>query len=123
MDYGWFETSLNVADIAESVAFYERLGFARVDGDFAMKTITLQKGDCRISLYEGHLNPARPQLIFWQGDVEAITRDLEQKGVAFHRRLIKDDHGGVGSLLFDPDGHPLYFVNIPGVTRREPDSR
>jgi len=32
MDLGWFDVGLNVQDIARSLAFYQALGFAQVDG-------------------------------------------------------------------------------------------
>jgi predicted lactoylglutathione lyase len=119
VDFGWFETSLPVADIAKSVAFYETLGFRQCDGSIESRNVTLQKGDCRLALFQGHLDPARPQLIFWQGDVEAIAADLQAKGVEIGK-MVRDKTPGVGAMVFDPDGHPLYFVNIPGETRQEP---
>ena len=33
MDLGYFETSLDVRDIARSLTFYQALGFEAVDGD------------------------------------------------------------------------------------------
>ena len=116
MDFGWFEISLPVEDIAKSVAFYEALGFKQCDA--LERNVTLQKGDCRLSLYQGHLDPARPQLIFWQGDVDAIKSYVESRGVAIDKAV--QDEKGKGVMLIDPDGHPLYFVNIAGVKRVEP---
>jgi len=115
---GWFELSLDVQDIGRSVAFYDKLGFRMVD-DSVERNVTLQNADCRISLYQGYLDPAQTQLIFWQGDVEAIARDLIAKGMTFAKGPSTDDKG-TGAMLFDPDGHPLYFVNIRGVRRRGP---
>ena len=119
MDLGWFEVSLNVADIARSVAFYETIGFRIASGGVESRNVTVQKGDCRLGLYQGHLDPDRPQLIFWQGDVGAIAADLTSKGLAFDRGPRSDDRG-TGAMLIDPDGHPIYFVNIGGVTRKDP---
>jgi catechol 2,3-dioxygenase-like lactoylglutathione lyase family enzyme len=112
MDLGWFETSLDVQDIVKSVAFYETLGFRHVEGDIAVRTVTLNRGDCRLTLFQGHLDPARTQLIFWQGDVEAIAREATAKGFVFQRgpNVSKD---GASAMLFDPDGHPLFFINMP----------
>lgn len=121
MEFGWFELSLPVQDIATSVVFYGNLGFRQVDGGVPLRHVTLEKGDCRIALYQGHLDPARPQLIFWQGDVEAIARALEARGLEFEKPPAKDGAGGVGAMLRDPDGHPLYFVNLPGVQRERSD--
>lgn len=112
MDLGWFETSLDVRDIAKSVAFYQTLGFQHLEGDVAVRTVTLNRGDCRLTLFQGHLDPARTQLIFWQGDVEAIAREISAKGLVLQRgpNVSKD---GASAMLFDPDGHPLFFINMP----------
>jgi catechol 2,3-dioxygenase-like lactoylglutathione lyase family enzyme len=118
MDLGWFEVSIPVGDIARSREFYRKLGF-RVADDSIERNATLQNGDCRLSLYQGYLDPARSQLIYWQGDVEAIANDLTGKGLRFGRAPASDEKG-TGAMLFDPDGNPLYFVNIKGVTRQEP---
>jgi len=118
MDLGWFEVSLNVHDIKRSLAFYQTLGFQVVDGNVDVRHVTLQKGDCRISLYQGYLDPPETQLIFWQGDINAIACELDSKGLRFERGPAKGDDGGTGALLRDPDGHPIYFVNMPGVQRK-----
>ncbi len=114
---GWFEISLNVEDIARSVTFYKTLGFALVDGSIEARYVTLQKHDCRIGLYQGFLDPPETQLIFWQGDVPAIANDLTNAGLRFERGPTKGDGGGTAVLLRDPDGHPIYLVNMPGITR------
>ena len=119
-DLGWFEVSLNVQDIGRSLAFYQTLGFQLVDGSVELRNVTLQKGDCRIGLYQGYLDPPETQLIFWQGDVDAIARDLVGRGLRFERGPTKGDDGGAGALLKDPDGHPIYFINMPGVLRKGP---
>jgi hypothetical protein len=70
-DLGQFEAALNVSDIDRTRAFYEVLGFQRVDdGRHAPGIVTLRRADCRISLYQGHLDPRETQLIFWK----AISR-------------------------------------------------
>ncbi len=111
IDLGWFEFSLPVADTNKSIAFYENFGFRRVG-----ETNTLVNNDCRIALFGLWLE--RPQLIFWQGDVDAIERELTARGLKFQPRF--NDGKGTGAMLFDPDGHPLYFINKPGETRKEP---
>ena len=120
LNLGWFAVSLDVKDIAKSLEFYRKLGFQQVDGGVELRHAALQKGDCRIGLYQGHLDPAETQLMFWQGDVRAITKALGEQGLSFERELT-DEHGGSGALLRDPDGHPIYFVNLPGATRRDVD--
>jgi len=114
MDLGRFETSLAVTDIARSLAFYQALGFRRTDGDIEIRNLTLRKGDCRLSLYQGFLDPPRTQLIFWQGRVAANARTLIARGLAFddgHPRSAED--GGAAGMLRDPDGHPIYLIYMP----------
>jgi len=115
VEFGWFEPSLAVHDIGRSRAFYETLGFEVVD-DSVERNMTLRNNDCRLSLYQGYLRPARSQLIFWQGDVRSIAGHLAAKGLSFESGPASDDKG-TGAMLIDPDGNPLYFVNIHGVTR------
>jgi len=118
MEFGWFEVSFDVKDIDRTRAFYEKLGFEVLGRDAGGRVVTLQKADCRICLYQGFLDPPETQLIFWQGDVEAIAKDLMDKGLRFEKQPLTGDGGGVGALLRDPDGRPIYFVNLPGVTRQ-----
>lgn len=131
MDLGRFETSLAVADISRSLDFYKTLGFRQTDGDVEIRNVTLRKGDCRLSLYQGFLEPPRTQLIFWQCKVAANARSLIAKGLRFdegHPRSAED--GAAAGMLRDPDGHPIYliympffFVNDPAHTRKAPPYR
>ena len=113
MDLGRFETSLDVKDVEKSLAFYKALGFRQGDGGVDIRNVGLRKGDCRLSLYQGYLKPAETQLIFWQGNVEAIAGDLTSKGVRVEEGWPKKDKNGSAAMLKDPDGHPLYFINLP----------
>jgi catechol 2,3-dioxygenase-like lactoylglutathione lyase family enzyme len=117
---GWFELSLVVQDVVRSRAFYEKLGFRLCDTGDEGRSVTLQNNDCRIALFQDGLYPAETQLTFWQGDIEAIGRDLTAKGLAFERGPARGADGGVGALTRDPDGHAICFVNRPGETRKEP---
>jgi len=114
MDLGRFETGLDVKDIGRSLAFYRALGFRHVDGGVEIGSVGLRKGDCRLTLFQGHLQPPRTQLIFWQGDVAAIGRDLIGKGLRFEDGDPRsDDRGNAAAMMMDPDGHPLFFINMP----------
>jgi catechol 2,3-dioxygenase-like lactoylglutathione lyase family enzyme len=115
MNLGWFVVSLNVRDIERSVEFYEKLGFQIATGSVESRVVTVQKGNCRLALYQGFLDPPVTQLIFWQGDVDEITGYLTNKGL--HWEPSKAKGPGKGAMLMDPDGHPLYFVNIPSKAR------
>lgn len=121
VDLGWFVVSLNVGDIKRSVAFYQALGFEIANGSVESRVVTITKGNCRLALYEGLLDPPVTQLIFWQGDVDAITSELTSKGL--HVEPSKAKSPGKGAMLMDPDGHPLYFVNKPGMTEESVSNR
>lgn len=105
-------------DIVATRDFHVKRGFDVLSEAFDGYVVTLQKADCRLCLYLGFLDPPETQLIFWQGDVEAIAEDLSGKGIRFEKGPSRDEDGGVGALLRDPDGRPVCFVNLPGVTRR-----
>jgi lactoylglutathione lyase len=110
MDLGYFEISLDVQDIAASLAFYEKLGFETVEGGVDIRTVTLQKGGCRLGLYQGYLQPAETQLIFWQGDIPALAAEVEGAGLSvFHGPNYNDT--GAAFMLKDPDDHPIYVIN------------
>ena len=80
----------------------------------------MQSGECRIGLFQGHLNPPGPQLIFWQGDYFALAQEIEGKGPVWERGPLHDAASGhSGGAMYDPDGQFLYFVNIPGFERRQ----
>jgi len=130
MDLGYFETSLPVADIERSMAFYEALGFARVEYAEDAGTATMIRGDCRLGLFQGHLDPDRAQLIFWQGPVEDVAAKAERAGLTFLTALKGDAEGGAACMLQDPDGHPLFFIRMktfypqyPAHTKAAPAER
>ncbi|HZC15307.1 MAG TPA: VOC family protein [Caulobacteraceae bacterium] len=110
MDLGYFEISLDVADIARSLEFYEKLGFEKVEGGVDIRTVTLQKGGCRLGLYQGYLQPAETQLIFWQGDIPALAAEVELAGLSFFHGPNYNDTGAA-FMLKDPDDHPIYVIN------------
>jgi catechol 2,3-dioxygenase-like lactoylglutathione lyase family enzyme len=112
MDLGYFETSLPVADIVRSMSFYEALGFERAEYAEDAGTATMLRGDCRLGLFQGHLAPARTQLIFWQGDVEAVAAEAGRLGLRPLTPLKQDAEGGAAVMLEDPDGHPLFFIRM-----------
>jgi catechol 2,3-dioxygenase-like lactoylglutathione lyase family enzyme len=115
---GWFEFALDVKDIARSEAFYRKLGFEVVIRETKGTRVTLENGECRVGLYQGHLNPTGPQLIFWQGDNFALGRELEGKGPVWDRGPSRNaDNGHSAGGIYDPEGRFLYFINIPGLER------
>jgi catechol 2,3-dioxygenase-like lactoylglutathione lyase family enzyme len=113
MDLGAFEAALPVQDLKRTTAFYEGVRFVREGGDIEVGVAELRRGDCRVCLYQGQLDPDRLQLIFWQGDIDAIAAMVEAAGIPFFRGPNKADDGGGSFMLLDPDGHPLFFIFMP----------
>ncbi len=118
MYLGWFELGLDVRNIEKSLKFYEALGFQLVEGSIEERTVTLQKDDCRLALYQGYIKGN--QLIFRGGDVRNIAHEATQKGLSFETEPFVGDDGGTGAMLRDPDGNGVYLVNHPGEVRRGP---
>jgi catechol 2,3-dioxygenase-like lactoylglutathione lyase family enzyme len=131
MNIGWLETSFAVADVALTSAWYEALGFQFVESNDGGMTRTLQAGaDCRLALYQGVLDPAESQLVFWNGDVETAADRLQAAGFAFVRPSTHVDHtdargmvrlpnGDASFMVRDPDGQLLYVIRMAEVTRKE----
>ncbi|THD79346.1 MAG: hypothetical protein E7812_09745 [Phenylobacterium sp.] len=113
MDLGAFEAALPTRDIARTLAFYEGLGFARQGGAVELGNFTLRRGDCRLGLYQGHLQPDEVQLVFWQGEVAAIAAHVQANGTPFETELRTAADGAAAFMIKDPDGHPLFFIYMP----------
>ncbi len=128
MNVGWLETSFLVADVARTAAWYEKLGFQQVDSADEGKSRTLEAGDCRLALYQGILNPAETQLIFWNGEVEACAARLVASGAQLLRLpelsdkyapdgVVQMPNGDASFMVRDPDGQLLFVIRMAEVTR------
>lgn len=111
LDRGVFQVSLPVKDLATTVAFYELLGFHSADSDPVERVLGMSNGQDRICLYQGHLDPVELQLIFWQGDIDAVAETVRREGLGFFREPGRDADGA-GFMLKDPDGRPLFFITM-----------
>jgi catechol 2,3-dioxygenase-like lactoylglutathione lyase family enzyme len=131
MNAGWLETSFTVANAAITAAWYQKLGFQIVDSIEEGRCITLEAGDCRLALYQGFLEPAQAQLIFWNGDVEACAEKLAAAGAEILDRpprppavattikgLNKDPNGDAAMMVRDPDGQPIYLIRMAEAMHR-----
>jgi catechol 2,3-dioxygenase-like lactoylglutathione lyase family enzyme len=104
MELGRFSVSLAVEDIAASRAFYEKLGFAAVDGKPVDGWLILANGDTYIGLFQGMFE--KNILTFNPTDVRAIQTQLQEQGIT----LIEQAEPGEGPAhitLADPDGNPI----------------
>ena len=110
LDRGFCQVSLPVKDPDRTAAFYEPLGFRRKESDDP-RVAPLTNGDCRICLYQGYLDPDELQLNFWQGDLDAVAAVARREGMTFYREPNSDERGA-GFMLTDPDGRPVFFINM-----------
>jgi catechol 2,3-dioxygenase-like lactoylglutathione lyase family enzyme len=110
LDRGFFQVSLPVKDPDRTAAFYELLGFRRATSDDP-RVAPLTNGECRICLYQGCLDPDALQLNFWQGDIDAVAAIARREGMTFYREPDRDEYGA-GMMLTDPDGRPVFFINM-----------
>jgi lactoylglutathione lyase len=107
MELGKFELCLNVANLAKSVDFYEKLGFSVVRGYADEGWLVLDGSGTTIALYQGHI-PAN-QLNFRGQDIFELSAKLEENGLRFNTVANVEPDGTVGAVLLDPDGNQIYL--------------
>ncbi len=117
MDLGAFSISLNVADLAASLAFYGKLRFAVVGGDETQNWLILRNGDHTIGLFQGMFD--KNILTFNPGwdkdanelddftDVRDLQAQLKAAGVEFLEEVDVMSTGPAGFIIVDPDGNPI----------------
>jgi catechol 2,3-dioxygenase-like lactoylglutathione lyase family enzyme len=117
LDRGFCQVNLPVKDPDRTAAFYELLGFRRKAGNDP-RTAALTNGECRICLYQGYLDPEELQLNFWQGDIDAVAAVARRENLTFYREPGRDA-AGAGMMLTDPDGRPVFFINMAKYSARD----
>ena len=117
MDLGAFSISLNIADLAASRAFYEKLGFAVVGGEATQNWLILRNGDHTIGLFHGMFE--RNILTFNPGwdqhanqldeytDVRDLQTRLQEIGVEVLDGADLTTTGPASFIVSDPDGNPI----------------
>jgi catechol 2,3-dioxygenase-like lactoylglutathione lyase family enzyme len=86
------EVSVYAPDPAESLAFYERLGFAQVTTGEAFPYPYAAVGDGRLAIgLHGRELPQSPLIAFVLPDLRAELRVLEQRGIEVLDRRLGDD--------------------------------
>ena len=117
MNLGNFSVSLAVKDIAESRAFYEKLGFHVIGGDQAKKWLILQNDTATIGLFQGMFE--KNTLTFNPGwdrnaktlakfdDVRDIQQSLKERGLTLKMEADPASTGPASVVLLDPDGNPI----------------
>lgn len=116
VELGVFSMSLNVADLARSRAFYEKLGFEVTGGDAEGGWLILKNGETTLGLFSGMFE--RNMLTFNPGLTPRMERiedytDIREIAKAFEAAGIEVDQGPEGDsgrasiMLTDPDGNPI----------------
>jgi catechol 2,3-dioxygenase-like lactoylglutathione lyase family enzyme len=105
VELGHFSVSLAVKDIKASRAFYEKLGFAVIDGDEAQNWLIMRSGDAKIGLFQGMFD--HNILTFNPSDVRAIQRKLKAEGVTLTLEADEATTGPAHITLIDPDGNAI----------------
>ena len=117
MTLGAFSTSLNVKDIAASIAFYKTLGFDIFHDNSEHNYCILKNGDTLLGLFQGHIpantltfNPgwdhnAQPYGDF--EDVRAIQKRLQDAGIELTATCDPDSAGPAHIMLMDPDDNAI----------------
>jgi catechol 2,3-dioxygenase-like lactoylglutathione lyase family enzyme len=117
MHLGAFSMSLNVKDLAASVAFYENIGFEHFHGTVEDGWMMLHMGGTVLGLFEGIIeknmltfNPgwdqgAQPLAEFT--DVRDIQKMLKANGIEIKEELDESTSGPGEILVIDPDGNPV----------------
>ena len=126
MELGAFSLSLNVADLAASRAFYEKLGFVAIAGEPEQGWQILRNGGRTLGLFQGHI-PANT-LTFNPGwtdsaeamdsfeDVRSLQAKLEEQGVDIISRA-SNGTGPASFVIADPDNNHILIdqhVYAPG---------
>jgi len=116
MNLGAFSLSLNVKDIKESYAFYQKLGFTQMGGNIDQLWLILKNGEAIIGLFQGMIeqntltfNPGWSQegkQVDPYDDVRKIHELLVKENIEVDAH-IKAEQGPAYVILKDPDGNPI----------------
>lgn len=119
MDLGWLDVCLKVESAARSRAFYEKLGFQRVEGQDDQGWAVVVLGEYRLGLYETQHMCSEPfSLNFRGGDVLENSAKFMDLGLEFDTVPKPSKAGGASASLRDPDGHLIFFDTAPGETKK-----
>lgn len=118
MNLGCFSISLNVKNLQESKAFYEKLGFEVYAGDELLNFLIMKNGITNIGLFQGMFegnlltfNPGWDQnanAVDAFTDVRHLHQQLSSK-VDVVQESISGDSGPASFSVVDPDGNVILF--------------
>ncbi len=117
MKLGAFSNSLSVKNIADSQAFYEKLGFEQVGGNAAQNWLILRNGETTLGLFQGMFpkntmtfNPgwnSQAESLEDYEDVRKIQHQLKPNGLELVSEVDESTAGPGSCMLIDPDGNPI----------------
>ncbi len=104
MDLGTFSVSLAVKDLNASRAFYEKLGFTKLDGD-EQSWLILENGAAKIGLFQGMFD--KNILTFNPTNVREIQKSLKAQGITLTEEADESTDGPAHITMIDPDGNSI----------------
>jgi len=107
-DLGKFSISLAVADIEKSFAFYQKLGFEKLEGAGSLesKWIIMVNGNSKIGLFQ-EMFPSNT-ITFNPKNGRKIKAHLQAEGISTNFESGFDKTEGPCTMaLTDPDGNPI----------------
>lgn len=117
MQLGAFSISLTVKDLAESRAFYEKLGFRASHDSSEHNYLIMKNGEVLIGLFQGMFekniltfNPGwdqSAQEVNPFTDVRELQARLKESGVELIEEADPDSEGPAHITFVDPDGNPI----------------
>ncbi|MFD2630082.1 VOC family protein [Oceanobacillus kapialis] len=117
MKLGAFSISLNVKDIHQSKAFYEKLGFETLGGDIKQNWLIMKNEQAVIGLFQGMFekniltfNPGwdhNAENLDVYKDVRELQAELKEKGIKLIQEADESTEGPAYITVEDPDGNPI----------------
>lgn len=117
MKLGAFSISLNVKNLNNSKAFYEKLGFSVFAGDISMNYLIMKNGNALVGLFQGMFpkniitfNPGwdeNANTLTTFDDVRKIQADLKSKNLPLQQEADEKSTGPASIMLSDPDGNQI----------------
>ncbi|GBF18205.1 glyoxalase-like domain protein [Arenibacter sp. NBRC 103722] len=117
MKLGAFSISLNVKNLNNSKAFYEKLGFSVFAGDITMNYLIMKNGNALVGLFQGMFpnniltfNPGWDEnatALSSFDDVRKIQAHLKSKNLKLEQEADEKSTGPASIMLTDPDGNQI----------------
>ena len=119
MDLGWLDVCMRVDDVQATRAFYEGLGFRRVEGDDSEGWAVVINGDSRLGLFEASfMDDDAFSLNFRGGSMSANVAELKSQGYKFESDPVVKPDGSGSAKLRDPDGNLVFLDCAPGEIKK-----